>query len=47
MSRDGLHVGGAAAEAHSSMSKRYVDHPVPVLHQQQVEYLDNALRHVV
>ncbi|XP_072208194.1 GRB2-related adapter protein 2 [Excalfactoria chinensis] len=38
MSRDGLHVGGAAGEAHSSMSKRYVDHPVPVLHQQQDRY---------
>lgn len=36
MGWEALHLGGASAEAHSSISRRYVDHPVPVLHQQQV-----------
>ncbi|XP_040414885.1 GRB2-related adapter protein 2 isoform X1 [Cygnus olor] len=38
MGWEALHLGGASAEAHSSISRRYVDHPVPVLHQQQDRY---------
>uniref|UniRef100_A0A8C3BT00 GRB2 related adaptor protein 2 n=1 Tax=Cairina moschata TaxID=8855 RepID=A0A8C3BT00_CAIMO len=38
MGWEALHLGGASGEAHSSISRRYVDHPVPVLHQQQDRY---------
>ncbi|XP_068797616.1 GRB2-related adapter protein 2 isoform X2 [Struthio camelus] len=38
MGREGLHLGGAAGEVHLSISKRYVEHPVPVFHQQQDRY---------
>lgn len=34
--REGFHLGGAAGEDRSSVSKRYVEHPVPILQQQQV-----------
>ncbi|XP_041337499.1 GRB2-related adapter protein 2 [Pyrgilauda ruficollis] len=36
--REGFHMGGAAGEDHSSVSKRYVEHPVPILQQQQERY---------
>lgn len=36
MGREPFHLGGAAGEDHSSVSKRYVEHPIPILQQQQV-----------
>ncbi|KFQ61489.1 GRB2-related adapter protein 2, partial [Pelecanus crispus] len=36
MGREGFHLGGAAGEDHSSIAKRYVEHPLPILQQQQV-----------
>ncbi|RMC03184.1 hypothetical protein DUI87_20378 [Hirundo rustica rustica] len=36
--REGFHMGGAAGEDHSSVSKRYVEHPIPILQQQQERY---------
>ncbi|XP_074434526.1 GRB2-related adapter protein 2 isoform X1 [Larus michahellis] len=38
MAREGFHLSGAAGEDHSSISKRYVEHPIPILQQQQDRY---------
>lgn len=36
MGQEGFYLGGAAREDNSSTSKRYVEHPIPMLQQHQV-----------
>nr|XP_021153598.1 GRB2-related adapter protein 2 isoform X3 [Columba livia] len=38
MGQEGFRLGGAAGEDHPYLSKRYVEHPIPILQQQQDRY---------